>query len=126
MKLCLIVDDSKVIRKISRSVMEDLGFFCDESENGQEALDLCNTAMPEVIILDWNMPVMNGLEFLQALRKVRNGNYPQVIFCTTENSVEFIQKGIAVGANEYIIKPFSKEVMVSKLSQLGLIEEVEQ
>lgn len=123
MTSCLIVDDSRTVRKVVRNIVESIGGFeCFEAENGAEAQEACERQMPDIIILDWNMPVMNGLEFIQALRGMPNGGTPKVIFCTTENSMTFIQTGMAAGADEYIMKPFDRQIIESKLIQLGLIE----
>jgi len=121
MKTCLIVDDSRVVRKVARRILEELNFECSEAEDGQVALDACKTGMPEAVLLDWNMPVMNGIEFLRELRKLPNGDAPKVVFCTTENEFSFIQEALAAGANEYIMKPFDKDIVESKFSQIGLI-----
>ncbi len=121
MKHCLIVDDSSVIRKVARRIMEEVNFEITEAEDGQQALTSCRTLLPDVILLDWNMPVMDGLEFLHALRKEPDGDAPKVIFCTTENDMDHITKAIAAGANEYIMKPFDKEIIVSKLREVGLL-----
>lgn len=123
MTSCLIVDDSPTIRKITRRIMEDLQFECSEAEDGQEACDACQGSMPDIIILDWNMPVMSGIDFLLHLRAMSGGDHPKVLFCTTENGLDFIQNGLAAGADEYIMKPFDKFIMESKLAQLGIIEE---
>lgn len=123
MTSCLIVDDSPTIRKIMRRIMEDLGFVCLEAENGQDACDACANEMPHLIMLDWNMPVMSGLDFLVRLRAMEGGEDPKVLFCTTENSMDFIQRGIAAGADEYVMKPFDKEVIEMKLQQIGLVME---
>lgn len=122
MKTCLIVDDSRVIRKVARQIFETLEFTCDEAEHGQQALEACQKKMPQVILLDWNMPVMDGLEFLKALRKMPNGGESVVVFCTTENDMKHIQEAMTNGANEYIMKPFDADIVRSKLSQLGVIE----
>ena len=122
MKTCLIVDDSGVVRKVARKILESLGFECSEAEDGQVALDACKEGMPTAILLDWNMPVMNGIEFLIELRQLPSGDTPMVIFCTTENEFSFIQKALAAGANEYIMKPFDKEIVEGKMMQLGLIQ----
>src|SRR5690554_6312026 len=98
-KTCLIVEDSRVIRKVAHTIMDGLGYSCREAENGQLAVEECTKAMPQVILLDWNMPVMNGLEFLKALRALPGGDAPTVIFCTTENEMSRIQEGMAAGAN---------------------------
>jgi len=120
-KRCLVVDDSKVIRKVASRILEDLGFEIDEAEDGQKALDICGGSMPDVIILDWNMPVMNGLEFLLELRRSPGGDTPKVVFCTTENDIDHITKAIEAGANEYIMKPFDKEILEGKLTAVGVI-----
>lgn len=123
MKSCLIVDDSRVVRKVARKILEELGFECDEAENGQLALDKCKETMPQLIMLDWNMPVMTGIEFIKALRATPEGDTPKVIFCTTENEFPFIQEALGAGANEYIMKPFDGDILEGKLMQIGMIEE---
>lgn len=121
---CLIVDDSRTIRRITNGIMTGFGFGCREAENGQLACDSCSEAMPDVIILDWNMPVMNGLEFITKLRSMDGGLAPKVVFCTTESEFDYIEKAMAAGADEYIMKPFDGEIVRSKLEQLGLLDEV--
>lgn len=119
----LIVDDSVTVRKIIRRILEELGFACDEAEDGLKAAEACKKKMPDLVLLDWNMPNMNGLEFLKLLRTMENGTKPKVIFCTTENSMDFIQNGMGAGADEYVMKPFDKSVIESKLIQLGILQE---
>lgn len=121
MKTCLIVDDSRVVRKVARRIVEDFDFQCEEAEDGLIALNACKAAMPDAVLLDWNMPNMNGLEFLEEMRKLPNGSHPIVVFCTTENEMSSIQKAIEKGANEYIMKPFDSEIIETKFRQVGLI-----
>lgn len=121
MKTCLIVDDSKVVRKVARKILEDLGFTCSEAEDGQKAFEACSATMPETILLDWNMPVMNGIEFLRKLRAAPNGGAPKVVFCTTENDFSFIQEALSAGANEYIMKPFDRDIIQNKFQQIGVL-----
>jgi two-component system, chemotaxis family, chemotaxis protein CheY len=121
MKCCLVVDDSSVIRKVARRILEGLEFQIVEAEDGEQALDICRNRMPDAVLLDWNMPVMDGIAFLVALRKERDGNRPKVIFCTTENDVEHITRAITAGANEYIMKPFDREIIEAKFHEVGLI-----
>lgn len=119
MKTCLIVDDSKVIRKVSRHILETLGFTVKEAENGKLGLDACEETMPDVILLDWNMPVMTGIEFIAHLRKRPGGDKPKVVFCTTENDVSHIREAIDAGADEYVMKPFDHETLQIKLQLVG-------
>jgi two-component system chemotaxis response regulator CheY len=120
MKSCLVVDDSKVVRMVARKILEELDFKVSEAADGQLALQACLASMPEVILLDWNMPVMNGIEFLRALRASKGGDAPKVVFCTTENDMAHIKEAISAGANEYIMKPFDSDIIQSKLSQIGI------
>lgn len=121
MKTCLVVDDSRVIRKVARRILEDLGFEIAEASDGMEAIAWCRTAMPEAILLDWNMPVMDGYEFLGNLRRMPGGDRPKVVFCTTENDVAHIARALHAGANEYIMKPFDKDIVTAKFQEVGLI-----
>jgi two-component system chemotaxis response regulator CheY len=105
---------------VARKILEELDFDVSEAADGQEALKACQTKMPEVILLDWNMPVMNGIDFLRALRAGAGGDAPKVVFCTTENDMAHIQEAISAGANEYIMKPFDSDIIQSKLSQIGI------
>src|SRR5690348_10033948 len=120
-KSCLIVDDSKVVRMVARKILEGLNFAISEAENGQLALDACQRQMPDVVLLDWNMPVLDGLGFLKALRAREGGDQPVVVFCTTENELSRIQEAIVAGANEYIMKPFDRDIIETKFAQVGLI-----
>lgn len=121
MKSCLIVDDSKVIRMVARRILEELNFCIVEAEDGKQALDSCLSKMPDAILLDWNMPIMNGIEFLRELRSSAGGADPVVVFCTTENDMAHIQEAIGAGANEYIMKPFDSDIIQAKFSQVGLL-----
>lgn len=121
MKSCLVVDDSKVVRMVARKILEGLNFQIVEAENGKLAMEECAKQMPDAILLDWNMPVMSGIEFLRLLRKMDGGQTPIVVFCTTENDIQHIQEAITAGANEYIMKPFDSEIIESKFSQVGLL-----
>jgi two-component system, chemotaxis family, chemotaxis protein CheY len=121
MKHCLIVDDSAVIRKVARRILEGLGFRISEAEDGEQALAACTKEMPDAVLLDWNMPVMDGFEFLRALRKLPTGHLPKVVFCTTENDVAHIARAMHAGADEYIMKPFDKEIMTAKFQEVGFI-----
>ena len=120
-KTCLVVDDSRVVRKVARKILEDLGFTCSEAEDGQVAKESCEQSMPEVILLDWNMPVMSGIDFLKALRALPDGGAPKVVFCTTENDMQHITEAMTAGADEYIMKPFDSEIIETKFRQIGIL-----
>ena len=120
MKTCLVVDDSKVIRKVARHILETLDFNVEEAEDGRDALSRCEAGMPDVILLDWNMPVMSGMEFLRALRGGATPSQPKVVFCTTENDIAHIRAAIEAGADEYVMKPFDRDTLQSKLQIVGV------
>ncbi|MBV8652965.1 MAG: response regulator [Alphaproteobacteria bacterium] len=121
MKSCLIVDDSSVVRKVARRILEDLEFSIEEAADGQLAMQACQRKMPDAILLDWNMPVMNGIDFLKALRTMQGGEASVVVFCTTENDMKHIQEAVSAGANEYIMKPFDTDIIQAKFQQVGLL-----
>ena len=120
-KLCLVVDDSRVVRKVARRILEDLGFEVAEAGDGVEALAWVRTTMPEVVLLDWNMPAMNGLEFLSQLRREPGGEAPRVVFCSVENDLDRIREALEEGADEYIMKPFDGDIVASKLALVGVL-----
>jgi two-component system chemotaxis response regulator CheY len=120
-KLCLVVDDSRVVRKVARRILEDLGVEVAEAGDGVEALAWVRTAMPDFILLDWNMPVMNGMEFLRKLRTEPGGQAPRVIFCSVENDLDRIREALDEGACEYIMKPFDGDIVASKLALAGVL-----
>lgn len=121
MTVGLVVDDSKVVRKFGRRILEELSIEVFEAEDGKDGLEKCASNRPDVILLDWNMPVMDGITFLKEMRK--NADYASiiVIFCTTENDFTKIQEAMSAGANEYIMKPFDSEIVKTKLIQTGVI-----
>jgi two-component system chemotaxis response regulator CheY len=121
-KSCLIVDDSRIVRRVARRIFEDMKFTCAEAEDGQQAVDSCAENMPDVVLLDWNMPVMTGIEFLAKLRAMKNGKHPKVIFCTVEKNKERMDMALNGGANGYIVKPFDNDTIQTKLRNVGIIE----
>ena len=118
-RTCLIVDDSRMIRKVARRIVESVGYAVVEAENGEEGLARCRAAMPHLVITDWNMPVMSGIDFVTALRAIPTERRPRVVFCTTNSGARDIHKGIEAGADEYVIKPFDDASLVSRLQAIG-------
>jgi len=121
MKTCLVVDNSKMIRRVAGRILNDLKFNTEEAENGLEALNACRGKMPDAILLDWNMPVMDGLTFLKTLRQEPGGDAPVILFCTSERDVSKISEALSAGADEYIMKPFDSDIIGSKFFQAGLL-----
>lgn len=119
-RVCLIVDDSRVIRKIAAKIAQALGYSVLEAENGEEALARCKQSMPQLILTDWNMPVMSGLDFVSQLRAIPTPVPPKVVFCTSKGANQDIHEGIAAGADDYVIKPFDRETLQAKLEKLGV------
>lgn len=119
-KTCLVVDDSEVVRKVALSIFEKLELEAGEAGNCQEALDVCAKAMPDVILLDCHLPGMGTVEFLSSLRALTHGDKPIVIYCTTENNSSEIMRALSSGADDYVMKPFDRESLRTKLAASGL------
>lgn len=117
----LIVDDSRVVRKVSRPILESCGYQVSEAENGEEALARCRADMPDLVLLDWDMPVMTGIEFITKLRGLESAHRPLAVFCTSRSDTSDIVKGIEAGADEYITKPFNDASLKEKLQRIGAI-----
>jgi len=116
---CLVVDDSAVVRKVARRILEKHGFAVREAGDGRQALDAVEDAMPQLVLLDRNMPVMDGIEFLRALRAEYGEAGPRVVMCTTEAAAEKIMEGLEAGADEYVMKPFDEAILMDKLALVG-------
>lgn len=118
----LVVDDSGVVRKVARRILEKHGFTVREAEDGEKALAACRESMPRAVLLDRNMPVLDGIGFLRALRAEYGPDDPIVVMCTTEAAAERIMEGIEAGAHEYVMKPFDEAILLDKLAQVGLVD----
>ena len=118
----LVIDDSRVLRRLLGDMLRQFGFKVDEATNGREGLTCLTTAAkPDIVLVDWNMPEMNGLEFLQAVRADKRFQDLPVMMVTSETESQQIAKALEVGASDYVMKPFSKEVIGDKLQILGLL-----
>ncbi|MCH7685366.1 MAG: response regulator [Planctomycetes bacterium] len=122
MKTVLLVDDSRVVRIAVSNIIEPMGFQILEAGDGQEALEILrDNPQIDIVLLDWNMPIMDGYEFLTTLRADKEIPQPLVMMCTTENEMSQIVKAMQAGADEYIMKPFTEEILCEKFSEVGLI-----
>jgi len=120
---CLVVDDSRVVRKAARRMLENQGFQVTEAEDGAQALARCRESLPKAVLLDWNMPVMDGITFLRAARAEFGPDHPVVVFCTTEAALHRIVEGLEAGAQEYVMKPFDEAILRDKFIQVGLLQD---
>ena len=121
MKRCLVVDDSRVIRRVATKIIQDLGFAVDEAENGQQALEACRARMPDLALIDVDMPVMDGRSYLKALRSMPGGDKVVTILCTTDFDVDHIEADLDLGADEYLMKPFDGDIVRSKFVILDML-----
>ncbi len=117
----LVIDDSRAIRRIIGEMLRDIGFEVVEASNGLEALQrLEEFGKPDIALVDWNMPEMNGLEFIKAVRaKSEYGDLP-LMMVTTETEMERMAAAFVAGVNEYVMKPFDRETIMEKLQILGI------
>ena len=120
--LALVIDDSRAMRMILKRILVDLGFEVVEAADGQQALELVAAGpLPDLATIDWNMPVMNGLEFVSAVRATRAHRAMTLMMVTTESEHGQVVRALAAGAHEYVLKPFTAEVLTDKLTLLGLV-----
>ena len=123
----LIVDDSRAMRMILRRTVTELGYSCCEAGNGQEALEvLAREAQVSLMLVDWNMPVMCGLDLVKAVRADSRFAGIPLVMVTTETEIDRISQALEAGANEYVMKPFTKEVLEGKLRSMNLIPQKEE
>ncbi|MGQ7794206.1 response regulator [Faunimonas sp. B44] len=121
MKHCLIVDDSNSIRKVARRILQDFDFVTEEADSEKSGLEACRQSMPDCVVVDWNMPDGDGLEFVKQLRAMPGGSQPKVMYCTSENDRTKVAKAMRLGADVHMMKPFDRESLVRTFSEAGLI-----
>ena len=119
MPTCFVVDDSDVVRKVARRILEQFHFTVSEAEDGTKALALCQKQIPDAILLDASMPVMDGYEFMRALRRMPGGDRPKVIMCQVDNDDAQLARANHAGVNEILLKPFDKTRVAEKLAAVG-------
>ena len=119
--LALVIDDSRAMRLILGRMLRELGLEVDEAVNGRDALDRLDAGLaPALVLVDWNMPEMTGIEFVEAVRKPPYSSAAKVVMVTTETEVPQVVRALEAGADEYVMKPFTKESIFEKLQLLGL------
>ena len=120
MKIFLIVDDSPVIRKVANRILTDMGFVVVEAADGFEALEKCRYNMPDAILIDWDTPNMSGIEFLEQFSLVEGSKATKIIYCTSEIMVSDMTKAKRAGANAFMMKPFNRKILQTKLAEAGI------
>ena len=115
----MIVDDSPVIRKVARRILESMGYVVAEAVDGIDALEKCSQNMPDAVIVDWDMPRMDGVEFISELHARADSERVKILFCTSEVIVTEMMKAKRAGCHGYILKPFTKEVLQNGLAEIG-------
>jgi len=121
MMKALVVDDSRAMRSILGQILREIGFDVFEAGHGREALErLAETGKVELALVDWNMPEMTGYEFVQAVRGIPEYDEMRLMMVTTETDTNQVVKALEAGANEYVMKPFTKDVIIQKLNLLGI------
>jgi two-component system, chemotaxis family, chemotaxis protein CheY len=120
----LVIDDSRAVRIIIGNLLRGIGMEVHEAKDGMEALELlqANPDM-ELLLVDWNMPRMNGLDFIRSVRSQRAYDGARILMVTSEGRTEQVNQALNAGANEYLMKPFSKEVLLAKLNLMDVIQE---
>ncbi len=123
-KKAMIVDDSRAMRMILRKTLLELGYDVCDAGNGQEALSLLETENGALsfMLVDWNMPVMGGLDLVKAMRSQQRFSPISLIMVTTETEIEHMSQALEAGANEYVMKPFTKDMIVDKLRMMNLLQ----
>jgi two-component system chemotaxis response regulator CheY len=119
--LCLVIDDSDIIRTVARKLLEQAGFEVVEASDGSGGLEICQTNAPTIVLLDWRLPDMSGIEFVQALRRASHHALPTIVYCITENDPAEIARAREAGARAILLKPFDRTSLSSALAEAGIV-----
>ncbi|MGI9479090.1 MAG: response regulator [Hyphomicrobiaceae bacterium] len=120
MKLCLVVDDSNVIRKVAKTLLNSIGYEVVEATTGQDAIEQCAEQMPHAIFLDWDLADMSGFDFLVEFNRQFAGRKPHVVYVTTENDPIDISRALKTGADEFLMVPFDREALEAKFPHAAM------
>ena len=121
MASCIIADDSKIMRMLLRKIIENFGFEVSEAEDGEDVLEQCVTFQPDLIISDWNLPLIDGIDVLYKIRLDRKIKQPKFMFCSYVSEAAIIRQAIDGGADDFIMRPFDEDIIAGKLAILGMI-----
>lgn len=119
MRRCLIADDSSVVRKVASQILQSLDLTVSEAESGADCIGLCSVLMPDIILLDWQMPGSRALDTIKALRAIESDRRPFIVYVTTEHDTLDIARALAGGADSYMLKPFDRFMLIEKLEEIA-------
>ncbi len=120
MKRCIVADDSAVIRKVARRILEQQAYEVQDAAEGRDLVAACSAAMPDAILLDWSLPDGDSLEFLRSIRAMPQGDRPRIIFCMLEADTGQAARARQLGASDVMLKPFDKQMLVGKIRDTGV------
>lgn len=121
MAKCLVADDSKIIRMLFVKIMGNLGFEVIEAEDGEEVVELCQLEEPDLIVMDYRLPVLDGIDAMYKIRNSRIEKQPKIMFCSSMTEESIIREALDGGADDYVMKPFDEEIIISKLTIMELL-----
>lgn len=121
MQTCLIADDSKIMRMLLSKIMENFGYTVTEADDGEDLLEQCAKNIPDVIISDWNLPLIDGIDILYKIRSDKKITQPYFIFCSYIKDPEIIKQAIKGGADDFIMRPFDEDIIASKLKIIKIM-----
>ncbi|MEM7068230.1 MAG: response regulator [Pseudomonadota bacterium] len=120
MKIFLLVDDSPVIRKVAGRILSDLGFVVVEAQDGLDALEACRHNMPDAMLVDWELPTMSGIEFIEEFQKLEDSQDTRILYCTSEIVISEMTKAKRAGCHAFMMKPFNREILTHKIAEAGI------
>ncbi len=120
---CLIADDSQIIRMVLAKIFSNFGFEVEVAEDGDEVIEKCLAIEPDIVVMDWWLPVIDGIDVLYKIRNDKHIRQPRIVFCSSNTKPEKIAEALQGGADDYLMKPFDEEIIKSKLIILGLLKE---
>jgi len=121
MASCVIADDSKIMRMLLSKIMDNFGYVVSEAENGEDLIEQCALDMPDLIICDWHLPLIEGIDVLHKIRSNKDCKQPIFLFCSHINDVSVIRQALAAGADDFIMRPFDEDIIASKLKIVKIL-----
>lgn len=124
MPSCIVADDSKIMRMLLSKIMENFGYSVAEAEDGEDLLEQCGRDMPDLVICDWQMPLIDGIDVLLKIRSDKKSKQPVFFFCSNIKDVNVIRQALDAGADDFIMRPFDEDIIASKLKIIKVLRGV--